>query len=401
MKRQLPAGVNALSRDLYLRPRLWFLVESSTDVRLVEGLAEMFDLKVVTRQIGTRLGISQKPATSFSIISGPPQRVRFARLAAREIQRHRDEIDVLLVQGYSVTAMMANLSARLYGLPSIMLVCSPTEEYYRCRLAAGDPAHAFRQRELSILKLLARVNARVGQEYVVLSEYLADVVRDHGGRRQTSVIPLYGVDTERFSPGREAKSAIRARLGLPTDGKLIFFSSRIAPEKDADTLLTALRTLHDRGYKLRLLHRSGGYEAFLDRAASLGVEALVIATDAVHPNQDLADSYRACDVCVQASRAEGLGFSALEALACEIPVVAAAVGGLRETIVDGRTGWTYPVSDAETLALKLEEVFTRPDEAARRAREGRTAVSERFERRVVFAQFAELVDAAIRRSRGS
>ena len=45
----------------------------------------------------------------------------------------------------------------------------------------------------------------------------------------------------------------------------------------------------------------------------------VLASPAVHPMEELADYYRAADVLVQGSLEEGLGFSPLEALACEVP----------------------------------------------------------------------------------
>jgi glycosyltransferase involved in cell wall biosynthesis len=87
---------------------------------------------------------------------------------------------------------------------------------------------------------------------------------------------------------------------------------------------------------------------------------------------------------VQASRDEGLGFSVLEALACEVPVVATAVGGLRETIRDGDTGWTYPAGDAVALARALVTVLDGSEHATAAARRGRALVRQSFERRVVF-----------------
>ena len=120
----------------------------------------------------------------------------------------------------------------------------------------------------------------------------------------------------------------------------------------------------------------------------------MIGTDAAHPVRELPLDYQASDLCVQASREEGLGFSPLEALACETPVVAAAVGGLRETIVDGETGWTYPVGDAPALARAMEDVLTRRDEARRRAQAGRLMVLERFERRLVFDRLMAILETA-------
>src|SRR5262249_2190767 len=159
-------------------------------------------------------------------------------------------------------------------------------------------------------------NARLGRHYVVLSDYLASVVRGHGTRARVDVVPVYGVDSSVFAPSDEDRAAIRARRGLPREPALVFFSSRVAPEKDAETALLAVGGLRRGGRGVVLLNRSGGWRELLAAAQRLDVADGVIATDAVHPYRELPDDYRACDLCVQASREEGLGFSPLEALAC-------------------------------------------------------------------------------------
>ena len=199
-----------------------------------------------------------------------------------------------------------------------------------------------------------------------------------------AVIPVYGIDTALFVPSETPRAQLRGRLGLPLECSLVFFSSRVAPEKDPDTLIEAVGALRRQGRDVRILHLSGGYEEFLARAAAAGLAEAVIARDAVAPFDGLAAYYQASDVCVQASRDEGLGFSVLEALACEVPVVATAVGGLRETIRDGDTGWTYPAGDAARLADALVTVLDGAEHAAAAARRGRTLVRQSFERRVVF-----------------
>ena len=119
----------------------------------------------------------------------------------------------------------------------------------------------------------------------------------------------------------------------------------------------------------------------------------MIATDAVHPRTHLAQDYQACDLLVQSSREEGLGFSPLEALACDVPVVAAAVGGLKETIRDGDTGWTYPVGDAAALARTVAAALDHPAESSRRTALGRRMVEAHFERRLVFDRLEALLTA--------
>ncbi|HEX6183924.1 MAG TPA: glycosyltransferase family 4 protein [Pyrinomonadaceae bacterium] len=377
------------------RLRLLFVVESGSDVRLVEGLAERFELSVFARRIEGGAEISQPTAATFRMETGPAARSGFARAAFGEVRRRRAELDAVVVQGYGAAALAANTACRLAGLPAFMLVCSPSERYYLCRRQHAEPSKPFRRRELLALGALARLNARVGAHYLVLSDHLAEVVRGHGGRRPVTVVPVYGVDTEIFSPAREPKEVTRERLGLHAGGSLVFFSSRVAPEKDAGTLLRAFRMLLEEGRDLRLLHRSGGHRAFAEEARRFGVGERVVATDAVHPHRGLADDYRASNLCVQASREEGLGFSPLEALACGVPVVAARVGGLRETIVEGETGWGYAVGDAQDLARSIRAALDDPAEAARRAALGREMVCARFDRRSAFKQFEEVIGSAL------
>jgi len=98
---------------------------------------------------------------------------------------------------------------------------------------------------------------------------------------------------------------------------------------------------------------------------------------------------------VQASREEGLGFSPLEALACGVPVVAAVVGGLRETIVEGHTGWTYAKGDAGALAHAIAHALDDPAEARRRTELGRALVARQYERDAVFSRFEAVVRSMV------
>lgn len=370
--------------------RLRFIVESGTDVRLVEELARRFELQVAARRIEGGHEISQPTDAPFRLSIGPPSPAAFGRWLLRSLLRERTGYDAVMVQGYGIAALAANLAGWWTGHPTVMLICSPTEAYYACRRldSTGRP---FRASEWHGLRVLARLNARCGQRYVVLSAYLGDVVRRHGTRRPIEVVPVYGVDTATFRPGDEPRSALRDRLGLPASAALVFFSSRVAPEKDPDTLLEALAQLRASGRDVRVLHRSGGHAEFVRRAAAAGLSDAIIAGDAVAPGAVLADHYRASDVCVQASREEGLGFSVLEALACGTPVVAAAVGGLHETVRDPQTGWTYPAGNAGALAHALENALDHPDEGRRRALRGRALVIRSYERNLVFDRLADVL----------
>jgi glycosyltransferase involved in cell wall biosynthesis len=369
-----------------------FIVESGTDVRLVDALAERYELQVVTRTLPGGREISWPPLNDIEVVAGPGSRLAFARFVRRHLRRSGARF--VLAQGYGLAALAASRS----GTPSALLVCSPVEEYYACRRRAGMPGKPFRRHELLALQAVARLTARSADRYVVLSQHLRSVVRRHGARA-VEVIPLYGVDARIFRPPEnETPPQIRRRLGLP-EGPLLFFSSRVAPEKDARTLVEAVARLISSGRRVHVLHRSGGWREFLELARAGGITERVTATDASPPFAELADDYRASDVTVQASRAEGLGFSVLESLACGTPVVAAAVGGLRETVRDGITGWTYPAGNADRLAEAIAAVLADPEEARRRAGLGREMVLADYERQIVFDAFDRLVTSAIAEGR--
>jgi glycosyltransferase involved in cell wall biosynthesis len=362
-------------------------------VRLVEGLASLFDLTLIARPILHGVSVSQRPLVPVKTIAGPASFVGFAGAVYCYLRDHRSELDLVLVQGYTLSALVANIASRLWGVKTSMLICSPSEAYYRCRKRHAYPDKPYRWFELLAYKAVARLNALLGRHYLVLSRHLETVVRGHGARRPIDVVPVYGVDTKIFVPAGEPRADIRVRLGFPASGSLIFFSSRVAPEKDTETLLEAVRRLLSAGRDLWLLNRSGGYERLLRMASDLGIRERVIATDAVHPHRELAQTYQASDLCVQASLEEGLGFSPLEALACEVPVVAAAVGGLLETVIDGQTGWTYPVGDAAALAARIGEALDNRAEATRRARAGRELVVREYERKIVFEKLVRALGA--------
>ena len=377
------------------RRRVLFVVESGTDIRLVEGLQQISSLAILAREIRGGREISQQPSAPVAVKVGPSSRLRFAECVFRTLIARRDEYDVCIVQGYGLAALAANSAAKLTGKPTTMLVCSAIEEYYRCRVSANDPDHPYRGFENWILRALARLNAWSGAGYVVLSRHLEATVRAHGTRANVCVVPAYGVDTEVFKPAGISKAVLKAQLGLPTTGALIFSSSRVAPEKDTITLLAALAELLKANRNVWLLCLTGGHEKFLQLAKEFNVAERVIVNDAVHPLRELPGYYQASDLCVQVSRAEGLGFSPLEALACGTPVVATATGGLCETIIDGVTGWTHVLGNQADLAAKIAEALDNPEERQRRAANGRALVCRDYERNAVFRALAARIDGMV------
>jgi glycosyltransferase involved in cell wall biosynthesis len=107
---------------------------------------------------------------------------------------------------------------------------------------------------------------------------------------------------------------------------------------------------------------------------------------------DLGQILSDWDIFVQPSLAEGLGIVTLEAMAEGLPVVAAAVGGLRELVVDGKTGWLVPPAQAEFLAEMIHRLVADPELRASMGVAGHMRVRQRFSKDRMVYQVARLYD---------
>ena len=188
-----------------------------------------------------------------------------------------------------------------------------------------------------------------------------------------------GVDLSVFKPG--SKSEARKRVGVAQDALVLMFVGRIQPLKAPDVLLKAAAELlrHDPSLRSRLVVVVCGGpsgtgldrpQAMEDLAASLGI-CDVVRFIPPQSREELADWYRAADLSLVPSYSESFGLVAVEAQACGTPVVAAAVGGLRTAVADGRSGILVPTHDDHEWAHVLVDLIDHP---ARMAELGRGAV---------------------------
>ena len=104
---------------------------------------------------------------------------------------------------------------------------------------------------------------------------------------------------------------------------------------------------------------------------------------------DVADYFRATDVIAQASHAEGLGLSTLEALACDTPVVATAVGGMAAQLKG--VAQLVPRRDPAAMAAAFEWIAAHPEDARAQAARGREMVVRDWSRERAFAELARVI----------
>lgn len=159
-------------------------------------------------------------------------------------------------------------------------------------------------------------------------------------------LPL-GVDTDLFHPSRADRDGLRRRLGVAPDERLLVFAGRPAREKKLDVLVGAVERL-GAPYKL-LFVGAGGGAPVSDRALCL---------DYVRDPATLAGVLASCDAFVHANDNEPFGLIVLEAMACGLPVIGVAAGGVAES-VDEEVGQLASVSEPAAFAEAIEALFAR------------------------------------------
>jgi glycosyltransferase involved in cell wall biosynthesis len=178
---------------------------------------------------------------------------------------------------------------------------------------------------------------------------------------------------------------------------------RLVPKKGFAVLLTACRDLAAQGVEVRLTLAGDGPERgkireLIDRE---GLAHRVSLPGAV-PHREVARLMAAADLLVMPSLIapsgdrDGIPNVILEALLCEVPVVASAVSGIPEVIQDGDTGWLTTPGDPEALARAVAAALADPQEARRRAERGRALVAREFDSERNYARLKARFESAAR-----
>lgn len=179
-----------------------------------------------------------------------------------------------------------------------------------------------------------------------------------------------GVDLLPFRAAARRRDTSRARLGYRRDDLVVGSLGRLEAIKGAEDLLRGFLLAAAKRSRLRL--RISGDGPLRDRLAGLTRAAGMQDRVAIGGTWESPETVLpALDLFVLASRNEGMGRALVEAMACGLPVVACAVGGVPEVLEEGGSGLLIPPADPEAVALAIGRLADDPALAAdlgRRAR---------------------------------
>jgi alpha-1,6-mannosyltransferase len=224
--------------------------------------------------------------------------------------------------------------------------------------------------EPAVRRRWARLFRRFDQ-VVAPSRHIAERLYD-AGVPDVQVQHL-GVDTDIFHPDRADRAGLLKQLGLPASTRLLVFAGRPAREKNIDVLLDAAARL------------GPPYHLVLIGAGALSKpQSNATFIDYRRDPKEVARLIASCDAFVHANDREPFGLIVLEAMACGLPIVGCASGGVLE-LVDAEVGQLAARPEVGPFAEAVEALFARDLEALSKAararavaRHGWNAVFERL-----------------------
>ncbi|MEU7610071.1 glycosyltransferase [Micromonospora sp. NPDC049204] len=211
---------------------------------------------------------------------------------------------------------------------------------------------------------------------------VGELVRMGVPRSRMTVVPS-GVNLATFAPLGPAADREPGRARILTVGRLV-------ERKGFQTVIRAMALVGDAecvvvgGPPEGLLETDPYARRLRALAETCGVADRVHLVGAV-PREEMGRWYRSADLLVAAPWYEPFGLTPLEAMACGVPVVGTAVGGIRDTVVDGTTGDLVPARDPQALAGAIQGLL---DDRIRRFAYA-TAARERARTRYSWAVTAE------------
>lgn len=301
--------------------------------------------------------IPEYPLTSFYNLNALKQLRRFAA----DLREH--EIDVVHTHDFysNIFGMAAAADARV-----------------PVRIASKRETGGMRT---AAQKFVERQAYKLAHTVVVNSEAVGQqLIKD--GVRASKLLTIYnGLDMSRVAPPTDWKrEETLAALDLPREAtrRFVTIVANLQHEvKDHRMFLRAAKRVREAVPEAAFVLAGEGRltDSLRALAAELGLERDTFFTGRC---SRIAELLAVSDVCVLSSKAEGFSNSILEYMAAARPVVATDVGGAREAVSEGETGYLVRAGDDETMAARLISLLNEPERARMMGEQGRRTVEQKF-----------------------
>jgi N-acetyl-alpha-D-glucosaminyl L-malate synthase BshA len=229
-----------------------------------------------------------------------------------------------------------------------------------------------------------------------ISHYLKEATKEIFQFDDIAVIPNFVCQTQY---ARHPVEELRSSLA-PDGEQLLVHVSNFRPVKRPVDCVEILARILQKGIKTRLVMVGDGSERtnVEHRARCLKVYDKCVF---VGKQPNIVDYLSAADVLLLPSEQESFGLAALEAMACEVPVIASRVGGVPEVVTDGETGFLSEVGDLDKMAEDAGRLFANGELRREMGRRARASALERYRTDIVIPQYIEFYERVMAKSRGA
>lgn len=223
-----------------------------------------------------------------------------------------------------------------------------------------------------------------------ISNYLKQATIETFGFDRIEVIPNFICGDDYY---RRPVPHLRKELS-PDDEALLVHVSNFRPVKRPVDCVEILSHVLKRGIKARLVMVGDGSERSQcqHRARCLGIEKFC---SFVGKKPNIADYLSVSDVLLLPSEQESFGLAALEAMACEVPVVASNVGGIPEVVTDGETGFLSSVGDVEKMSEDAVRLLSDKETRREFGARARESSLERYRTDLVIPKYVEFYEKVL------
>jgi len=350
-----------LLKALHQEKRSYFVITTSRDDSLAGE--EQTSWGKVYRAYINPVNIFSKVACFFKMIS------IFLKI--------QNKIHIIHLHGFSSKSMVFVMLAKLFKKKVVIKLTS---------LGDDDPVSIKRRRRGRIqYEFYRRADIYISVSPGITKLFKASDLRNRPLRQ----IPN-GVDVRRFSPVflKEEKDALRFKLQLPIDKKIIFTVGFFSRDKGIDLLYNSWKRLINE-YKIDafLLIIGAKSSDYFEISQSLvnfiqsdiKGNNLLDKIKLIEQAQNIEDYFRASDIFVMPSRREGLPNALLEAMACALPVLATDISGITDYIISHeKNGLLFKPDDASVLTDKMSFLLQNPAYAANLGINARKRVIDEF-----------------------
>jgi N-acetyl-alpha-D-glucosaminyl L-malate synthase BshA len=289
-----------------------------------------------------RIFFHEVEVTTYPLFDHPPYTLALAtKMGEVAEQASLDLLHVHYAIPHSVSALLARMMASPRRLPFITTLHGTD-----ITLVGSDRSYL----------PITRFSIEQSDGVTAISNYLRDrTLREFEIKRPIEVIPNF-VNCDLYKKCND--EAARARWA-PGGEPILMHLSNFRPVKRLTDVVEIFARVREKMTAKLVLIGDGpdrGAAEYIVRKKRLTKDVLFLGKqDHVHEKLGLADLF------LLPSDEESFGLAALEAMACEVPIVATNVGGLPEVVKNGVDGYLFEPRDVETAAKYALEILTRPD----------------------------------------